>query len=198
VCGDDSSPNSLSHLLQLREVLVNPARNTRIEPLVDYTKSIIITRDDYIKAMEEKATCKESMEKEKEQRKIEAELSKGRRAQDKLQKEVAKLQRLVDAGARHAFAEKWFAKVVARAGEDLDQLIKSGAPPPPGAYIGRFVTFCPEICRKNQAIVKERMRVKREGRTPNSTLITIPPLWIHLHDTYFLIEVDRDYASQVI
>ena len=74
MCGNNSSPNSLSHLLQLPEILINPARNTRTEPLVDYTKSIIMTGDDYIKAMEEKATRKESMEKE--QRKIEAELSK--------------------------------------------------------------------------------------------------------------------------
>ena len=41
-------------------------RNKRSEPLIDYTKSIIMTTDDYIRAMEEKAACKDIVEKEKE------------------------------------------------------------------------------------------------------------------------------------
>jgi hypothetical protein len=169
-----SPPTSLSHLLQLPEIVVTPARRSRTEPLVDYTKSIIMTGDDYIKAMEEKSARKESIEKDKELRKREAEVSKGRRAEEKIQKEAAKLQRLADVRARRAFAKKWSAKGVARAGEELHQLIKSRAPLPPGAYVGKFLTFCPEICRNNQAIVKERMRARREGRTPHPALTTIP------------------------
>jgi hypothetical protein len=76
-----------------------------------------MTRDDYIKAMEEKSTRKESIEKDKELRKRKAEVSKSRRAEEKTQKEAAKLQRLADARARRAFAEKWSAKGIARAGE---------------------------------------------------------------------------------
>jgi hypothetical protein len=46
-------------------VLASIHGNNQSEPLVDYTKSIIMTGDDYIKAMEEKAACKEAIEKEK-------------------------------------------------------------------------------------------------------------------------------------
>jgi hypothetical protein len=159
---------------------------------VDYTKSIIMTRDDYIKAMEEKATRKEQVEKDKELKKKEAELTKEMRAEEKILKEVAKLQRLADVRARRAFSQKWSPKAIAEAGEALHQLIKLGAPAPPGAYTGRFVTFCPEICCRNQAIAKARLKAKREGRTPDPALNTTPPPWIHQHDPRFLLESDME------
>jgi hypothetical protein len=190
-------PSSLSHLLQLPKIVVTPTRRSKTKPLVDYTKSIIMTGDDYIKAMEEKSAQKESFVKEKELRKREAEFSKGKRAEEKIQKEAAKLQRLADADARRAFAKKWSAKAVARVGKELHQLIKSGAPPPLGAYVDKFLTFCPEICRNNQAIVKERMRARREGRTPHPALTTIPPPWVHQPNTSFLMELQGDCNSEV-
>jgi hypothetical protein len=154
--GQSSPPSSISRFLQLPEVQAGPSRRTTLEPLVDYTKSIIMTSDAYIKAMEDKAARKEVLEKEKQVKKREAELTQGRRAEEKLMKETAKKQRLADVRARRAFAEKWSAKAVAQVGENLHQLIKSGAPPPPGSYVGKFVTFCPEICLRNQAITMAR------------------------------------------
>ena len=65
------------------------------------------------------------------------------------------MQCLANARARRAFAENWSPNAVARTGKELHQIIKFGAPLPPGSYVGKFVTFCPEICCKNQAIVKE-------------------------------------------
>jgi hypothetical protein len=195
--GQSSPPSSISRFLQLPEVQAGPSRRTTLEPLVDYTKSIIMTSDAYIKAMEDKAARKEVLEKEKQVKKREAELTKGRRAEEKLMKETAKKQRLADVRARRAFAEKWFAKAVAQAGENLHQLIKSGAPPPPGSYVGKFVTFCPEICLRNQAITMARLRAKREGRTPDPALVTTLPPWVHQPDPRFFIdsEVDCDMEA---
>jgi hypothetical protein len=104
--GINSPQSSISRFLQLPEVQVNPGRHSNSEPLVDYTKSIIMTGDDYIKAMEEKAARKDLLEKEKELKKREAELTKGKRAEERVLKEAAKLQRLADARARCAFAQK--------------------------------------------------------------------------------------------
>jgi hypothetical protein len=168
--GQSSPPSSISHFLQLPEVQAGPSRRTTSEPLVDYTKSIIMTSDAYIKAIEDKAARKEVVEKEKQVKKREAELTKGRRAKEQLMKETAKKQQLADVRARQA---------IAQAGENLHQLIKSGAPPPPGSYVGKFVTFCPEICLRNQAIAMARLRAKREGRTPDPTFVTTPPPWVH-------------------
>ena len=191
-----ASPTSISHFLQLPELLVNPARRNSREPLVDYTKSIIMIGNNYIQAMEEKVARKESLEKEKELKKKEAELTRERRAEDKIQKKKAKLQCLEEVGAQRAFVEKWSSKAVAAASEKLHQLIKSSAPPPPGAYVGKFVTFCPKICLKNQAIAKARMKAKREGRTPDPAFTTIPPPWVHQPDRRFLIEIDMECDSE--
>jgi hypothetical protein len=111
--GINSPQSSISHFLQLPEVQVGPGRHSNSEPLVDYTKSIIMTGDDYIKAMEEKAARKDLLEKEKELKKREAELTNGKRAEERVLKEAAKLQRLADARAHRAFAQKWSAKAVA-------------------------------------------------------------------------------------
>jgi hypothetical protein len=195
--GNSSSHSSITHFLQLPEVQVCPRRSTTCEPLVDYSKSIIMTGDDYIKAMEEKAVRKELVEKDKELKKREAEISKEKKAQEKVLKEAAKLQRLADVRARRAFAEKWSVKAVAQAREELHQRIKSGAPPAPGAYVGKFVTFCPQICLQNQAIAMARLRAKREGRTLDPALITTPPPWVHQHDPKFLIDSEMDFDLQV-
>ena len=83
-CCNIGPSTSLSHLLQLPEILVPLVRRSSIEPLVDYSKSIIMIGDDYFKAMDEKAARKESIEKDKELRKREVEVRKGRRAEDKI------------------------------------------------------------------------------------------------------------------
>jgi hypothetical protein len=77
-------PSFISRFLQLPEVQVPPSRRTTLEPLVDYTKSIIMTGDDYIKAMEEKAARNEQVEKDKELKKKEAKLTKEKRAEEKI------------------------------------------------------------------------------------------------------------------
>jgi hypothetical protein len=79
-------PSSISQFLQLPETLVNPVKRSKTEPLVDYTKSTIMTGDEYIKTMEEKVARKESIEKEKELKKKEAELTKGRRLEEKFRR----------------------------------------------------------------------------------------------------------------
>jgi hypothetical protein len=57
---------SISRFLQLPEVPIISTGQLTTKPLVNYTKSIIMTGDDYIKAMEEKAARKVLVEKEKE------------------------------------------------------------------------------------------------------------------------------------
>jgi hypothetical protein len=54
-----STPN----FFQLLHVPVALRKQNRAEPLVDYTKSIIMIGNDYIRAMEEKASRKEVVEK---------------------------------------------------------------------------------------------------------------------------------------
>jgi hypothetical protein len=57
-------------------------------------------------------------------KKREAKLTSKKRVEDKLRREVAKLQCLVNRRAHCAFIEKWSTKVVAQARDELHQLIK--------------------------------------------------------------------------
>ena len=157
-----------------------------------------MTSNDYIKAMEEKSARKEAVEKDKDLKRKEAELTKERQAEEKVQKEAAKLRRLQEARAKRAFADKWSAKVVAQAGKELHQLIKSGVPPIPGAYMKKFLTFCLEICRRNQSIAMARMKARREGRPVDPTLTTVPPSWVHQPDPRFIMEDQMELELEVL
>jgi hypothetical protein len=85
--------------LQLPKLLVSCVKQTIIEPLVDYTKSVIMIGNAYIKAMEEKEACKELLEKEKELKKLDVVLTKRKRTEDKIKREVEKLQHLANVRA---------------------------------------------------------------------------------------------------
>jgi hypothetical protein len=78
--------DSLVHqFLQLPEVpVLERCCRSREEPLIDYSKSIILTSNDYLQSMELKATHKEKARKEAEQRKVDAEKRKDARAAEKV------------------------------------------------------------------------------------------------------------------
>ena len=57
---------------------------SREEPLIDYSKSIMLTSNDYLQSMELKATRKKKTRKEAEQCKIDAEKRKDARVAEKV------------------------------------------------------------------------------------------------------------------
>jgi hypothetical protein len=113
-------------------------RKSREEPLVDYSKSIMLTSNEYLQCMEVKAERKKKARKEAELRKVEAEKRKDAKAFEKIQKQAGKAQRAKDAQAREAFKQKWTAGTIREAGEQLQWLVKNAPSPPPGAYIAPF------------------------------------------------------------
>jgi hypothetical protein len=86
----------LGKVLELPRIGPPPKRTRATKVLVDYSKSIILTREEYITMMEAKERRKEAALNEKEARRIEAERKKREREATKFQKEVNKAQRLVD------------------------------------------------------------------------------------------------------
>jgi hypothetical protein len=148
--------------------------------------------------MEQKAHQREKAQKEKERRKQEAEVLKEKRAEERILKTIAKVQRRLDAEARRAFNQKWSPAAVARVGNDLHRLIKSGVPPPPRSYTGKFLCFIPRICRENQAIAMARRKARMEGYHVDKALRTTPPPWVHRANPRFCIELpsDSDAATE--
>jgi hypothetical protein len=111
---------SIHSFLQLPEVVVQGRpRRTREEPLVDYSKSIMLTSEQYLQNMELKAERMEKAKREAEARKLEAEKKKETKAAEKLQKEAKKAQREVDARSREAFKQKWSPEAIRQVGEQL-------------------------------------------------------------------------------
>jgi hypothetical protein len=138
-----------------------------------------------LRAMEEKARLREEAEKDRELKRRESELTKKKKAEERLEKKASKRQHQQEVAARKAFKERWSAAACARAGDDLHRRIKSGVPPPPGSYVGKFLTWCPPFCRQNQAIGIQRRRAKRARVRPDPQLQTIPPPWVHQPDPRF-------------
>lgn len=88
---------SITRFLTLPEVTV------ATKPLVDYSKSIILTSDNYIALMEEKCARKEALGKVNVEKKQERELDKKRREEVKLRKQETKHAREEERARKKAF-----------------------------------------------------------------------------------------------
>ena len=183
---------SQQHFFQLLEVPSPAQRRRKQDPIIDYTKSIIMTSEDYLRAMEEKARLKEEAERARQMKKKEAEVTKLRRVEEKRSREAAKKKRQEEAAAKKAFNERWSAAAVAAAGDELHRRIKAMIPPLPGQYIGKFLTYCPPICRRNQEIAMARLRAKRQGRAFDPAVQTTPPPWVHRGDPGWVVHASTD------
>ena len=76
------------------------------EPLIDYSKSIIMTSDDYIAAVMAKAARKEVVVREWEERKIQAEQKKAQREEEKAHKEADKVLHRIQMDRKKAEHER--------------------------------------------------------------------------------------------
>lgn len=94
-------------------------------------------------------------------------------AEEKAQRQVEKIARQPNWATCRAFNQWWSKAAVAKASNSVHQLIKSKVAFPPGSYISRFLWFCPDICRMNQAIVIEQRHAKRERRQLDLSLRTM-------------------------
>ena len=104
---DIGSAATARNLFALPQIVRRTPRARRMEePLVDYSKSIIMTSQDYIDAMEAKAARKLAVAKEREERKIQAEARKLQREEEKTRKEAEKVMRSIQAERRKVERER--------------------------------------------------------------------------------------------
>lgn len=81
-------------------------KTTSGEPLIDYSRSIIMTSDDYIAAVTAKAARKEVVAREREERRVQAEQRKAQREEEKARKEAEKLMRRIQSERKKAERER--------------------------------------------------------------------------------------------
>jgi hypothetical protein len=93
--------DSISRFLQLPIVPVSRfRRGTGEEPLIDYSKSILMTSDSYIDSLEVLAVRRQDATRAREIRKLEAEARKRRREAEKAEREKRKKHREEERAAK--------------------------------------------------------------------------------------------------
>ena len=180
-------------MLELPRIGRPPKRQRREEVLVDYSQSIILTKDDYMDMMAEKERRKDAALKEKEARKLAAERKREVRQALKLQQEAEKAQNAIDLEALKAFKAKWAPVALRRSGQQLWDTMHSIQAGTYNLqeiqYIPPFCGHLPLTCRENQRYRHARMWAKKNDR---SLLEAIPqtsePSWVHRGDTSFQSE----------
>ena len=90
-------PPNISSLLELPEIVVRAPARRGGDPLIDYSRSLLLTSEEYIAAMQEKA---ERRRHEAQQCKVERQAKRARKELEKVQQEAEKL-------TRKAFRVRW-------------------------------------------------------------------------------------------
>jgi hypothetical protein len=179
-CGSENGPqNHFSHFLRLPQQEVRPPR-VRNEPLIDYSKSHILTSEQYVesaKAIAEKVAQAKDATVEK---KKETTLKAAKKVEEKLQKAEENIQKEKDKEAKKIFKEKWTPTAISEAGEKLQRLMKEGCPTI--IHIPYF-GMCPEQCKTNQQVAMSKLKAKRAFIKDKIPIPSFPPMlelpWTH-------------------
>ena len=112
--------SNLDVLLKLPELLLGqPRRSQKMQPLVDYSKSILLTSSHYIETMELKAQQKEEATHEAACRKEVATQKRLLHDVEQRRKEEDKLRKAEEARAREAFQQRWTKEAIRESSEHL-------------------------------------------------------------------------------
>jgi hypothetical protein len=136
------------------------------EPQIDFSKSYILTSEEYMASLEAKASRKQALQEEARLHKVAADASKENRRLEKVQKEAKSKARALGRAANKRYNDYW--EKVKRDGWDdsLHELIKANKRNPSLNLRTPKNLAVPSICRYNQKIAILRARFKREGKDP--------------------------------
>jgi hypothetical protein len=106
---EEESGESIDRFLVLpqEDVPVHPPLPTAGEPQVDYSRSYILTSNEFVASLEAKATCRNQLLEEARLRKIAAEESKEKRRLEKLDKERKSKERAAERAAKKREKQYW-------------------------------------------------------------------------------------------
>jgi hypothetical protein len=100
----------------------------RSEALIDYSKSYILTSDQYLQSAEAIVVRSAQAKDAAVAKKRESTLKAASRAEEKLQKAREKAQKEKDKEARRIFKEKWTPTTIIEARKNLQRQMKEGRP----------------------------------------------------------------------
>jgi hypothetical protein len=123
----------ISHLLTLPTLPVPRSRHSSSEPIIDYSKSILLTSDAYLAQMEHMSAKRTDAAKAKDARKIASEERKRKREENKILQLQKKKEREEEKAEKVRQKAYWVQIVDRGWGNELHARMKSSLPPPPGS-----------------------------------------------------------------
>ena len=171
-------PPSISRFLTLPEVTVSRQRR-RSKALTDYSKSIILTSENYISMMEEKSARREAVERAKAEKQQLRQVEKKRREEEKIKELENKKLREEERARKKAFDKLWAPAACSEYGQRLHDRIRSGEPLPANSYRAPYLRFPPQICIDNQRVAIEWRRAKRRKESTDGIPPLTVPEWVH-------------------
>ena len=149
-------PIDISEFLRLPQHVQRPPR-VRTNPLVDYSKSHILTSDQHCETMEFKAARKADAIEGAKKKKDDAMLTKEKKLLEKSEKDVAKKTRIAEKEAKKLFDLQWTPSAIRDAGTRLQHVLTTGGDP---SQLKPYCGFLSPQCRANQAIAISRLKAK--------------------------------------
>jgi hypothetical protein len=141
----------------------------RMQPLVDYSRSIIMTSSTYMEQLQQVAAKKEATAQLKEAKKLEAIAKKRKQQEEKLERQIQKKQRDANKAEKKRSDTYWKEVASSGWGNQLQAVMKSNVPPPLGAYKGKYCGLVPVVCIHNQRqrrFIMLRKRAAQAGHVP--------------------------------
>ena len=163
-------PIDISEFLRLPQHVQRPPR-VRSNPLVDYSKSHILTSNQHCETMDFKAARKTDAIEGAKKKKNNAILTKEKRLFEKSEKDIAKKTRIAEKKAKKLFNLQWTPSAIRDAGTRLQQLLQTDGDP---SQLKPYCGYLPPQCKANQTIAISRLKVKQTRREGVDT-ITMPP-----------------------
>ena len=100
----------ISHFLRVLEIHVSISSRIRIQPLINYSDSQVLTSSEHVKKLQHISEKKANMEEEREERvakKKESDLTKARKAREKMLAGDAKDRRAIEKEAQKLAKQNW-------------------------------------------------------------------------------------------
>jgi hypothetical protein len=143
------------------------------EPVIDYSKSIILTSETFMAAMAAKAARKEVALEESRRKRAQLEESKVRRNAEKEVRDATARKRATERAEKKQLEDYWKRVKDAGWGDPLHQMIKNTPVNQGSPSYAPYSGSAPPICRYNQKIAMLRRSFKKQGRDPRSIIPTV-------------------------
>jgi hypothetical protein len=151
------------------------------EPQIDYSRSHILTSDEFVASLEAKAARKQAILEDAQVRRTAAKETKEMRRLEKLDKEKRSKLRAEERAASKREREYWEKVKRDGWGNKLHEFIKSSTNQGATPVRTPYNLAVPQVCRYNQKIAMLRAKFKKEGKNPRlvAPAMTVEP---YMHD----------------